>query len=36
MLDDALLLLTSELTHDIRLSVGIHLFEDTALVGAVY
>lgn len=36
MLNNALLLLASKLAHDIRLSIGIHLFEDAALVGAVY
>jgi uncharacterized Fe-S center protein len=36
MLDDALLLLSSELAHDIRLSVGVQLLQNSALVSAVY
>lgn len=36
MFDHTLLLLSAQVVHDIRCSVGVHLLQDTALVRAVY
>ena len=36
MLDDTFLLLSPKLSHNIRLSVGVQLLENSALVSAVY